>query len=358
MIPLNLDRINFHERLVFVRIVVGQYGLPKAAYVIDGRDYADAEQARAAVLAALQQTSERMQLADFTPSSIRSSETELALWPSWTEFRQYLDVYGPVYPWPKPVPVKVHPSAGPMSDVPLPPMYDGVHFETWGQLVKIFPRGGGPIDPVFGVRVEAYALNGFTGEIEANTRNAVLVARNVDNEGETWPLTNEDEFIARVESRRERLLHESGYHRRDAPEIFAAYEQAARDGTTEQTRHATYEMWRQHQLRRAYFIIDSDPVRVDLSDDGIPTMAWRLDTTTGRIIATDQADAETVVTGPGTRVTQEDWIVRIEEIRRTLDPDREIAEVYAAIDADGDDWSRKPRLHDSFRLWAEKFVER
>ncbi|GLW89610.1 hypothetical protein [Actinokineospora globicatena] len=357
MKSLNLDRINFHERLVFVWIATGLHGEAQAAFYIDGRDSASPDQARIAVREALERADERIQIARIVPGTFRTSEAELADWRTWAEFRQFLNVYGPVYPWDKPVPLRVHPPIGPQSDVPLPSLYDGVHFETWGQLIKIYPDMEGPIDPVLGGRAEAYALNSYTGEMEANTRLALLVARHVDNEGETWPLSNEDEFISRAERKRENLLRKSIYHRQDKPEIFAAYEQAARDGTTEQTRRATYEMWRQHQRRRAFFLINAEPVRIDLADDGTPTMAWRLDTATGRITPTNQADAEAVLAGTGTRVTEDTWTLTIEEIRRTLDVDGEIAEVYAKVAAQEKDQSLRAYLFKSFRLWAEKFAE-
>lgn len=358
MKSLTLGSIPYHERLLFVWIAAGPHGEPEAAFVIDGRDYADAEQARTAIREALEQTDLRAQVADFRPARIRENEKELAYWPSWAEFRRFLDVYGPVYPWRRPSapPARaVPPVPAVPANVPATPLYSERHFECWGQLVEIFPDGQGPYDPILGRPAEGYGLNGYTGEFEPDTRRALQCAHGFEDD-ETWPMRDEDEFIVAVEQRRERLLHTSFYQRHDKPEIFAAYEQAARDGLTEQSRRATYEMWRQANRRRAFFLVGTEPVRVDLADDGTPTTAWRLDTTTGRIVATDRADAETVVTGEGSRITEHAWLLAVEDRRRTLDVDGAIAEAYAKAAAEPDEVYRRRTLTRSFDLWAEKFA--
>ncbi|OHV73635.1 hypothetical protein BCD48_33165 [Pseudofrankia sp. BMG5.36] len=233
-------------------------------------------------------------------------------------------------------------------------MYSERHFECWGQLVETFPRGQGPYDPVLGHKAQGYGLNGYTGEFEADTPRALQCA-NGGEDDDTWPLHDEDEFIAAVEERRERLLRTSFYQRHDKPEIFAAYEQAARDGRTEQSRRATYEMWRQAHRRRAYFLVGAEPVRVDLADDGTPVTAWRLDTTTGRIVSTSRSDADAVLHGAGTRVTERSWLLAVED-RRGLGGDGAIAQAYAKAAAEPDEVYRRLILFRSFDLWAEKFA--
>lgn len=358
MEALTLGSIPYHERLTFVWIASGPNGEPRAAFVIDGRDYADEEQARTAVREALEQTDQRAQVADFRPARIQENEKELDYWPSWAEFRRLLDVYGPVYPFRRPLnaPAKAVPqtAAAPVS-VPQTSLYSGWHFECWGEFIVTFPAGQGPYDPVLGRTAEGYALNGYTGEFEPDTRRALQCAHGLEDD-ETWPLRDEDEFIAAVEERRERLLRASFYQRRDKPEIFAAYEQAAHGGRTRQARRATYEMWRRVHRRRAFFLLGTEPVRVDLADDGTPVIAWRLDTTTGRIVPTSRVDAETVVTGQAERTTEHVWILAVEDLRRALvGVQGAIAEAYAKAAAEPDEVYRRRVLTRSFDLWAEKF---
>lgn len=359
MESLILGSIPCHERLTFVWIAAGPHGEPKAGFVIDGRDFADAEQARAAVREALEHTGRRAQVADFRTVRIPENEKELAYWTSWADFRRFLDVHGPVYPWRRPPTPPTTPAisraAAVTETVPRTPLYSGRHFECWGQLVEIFPAGQGPDDPVLGRPAKGYGLNGHTGEFEADTRRVLQCAHGVEDD-ETWPLRDEDEFVAAVEERRAELLRESFYQRHDKPEIFAAYERAARDGRTEQSRRATYEMWRQARRRRVFLLVGAEPVRVDLADDGTPTTAWRLDATTGRIVATDRADAAAVVTGGGVRTTEHTWLLTVEERRRTLDVDGVIAEAYAQAAAEPDDVRRRRILTSSFDLWAQKFA--
>lgn len=356
MESLNLGSIPYHERLVFVWVASGPHGEPRAAFVIDGRDHANAEQARAAVREALEQTDLRVRVADFRPADIRENEGELAHWPSWTEFRHLLDVHGPVYPWRRPAPPPVRsvpPAAVAPVSAPRAPLYSGRHFECWGQLVEILPEDRRPLDPVLGHPAEGYGLNDDTGEFEPDTRRALQCARGGADD-ETWPLRDEDEFIDAVENRREQLLRESFYQRHDKPEIFAAYEQAARDGLTGRSRRTTYEMWRRAQRRRAFFLVGTEPVRVDLADDGTPTTAWRLDAATGRITSTDRADAGAVATGAGRRVTEHAWLLAVEDRRRALDVGGAIAEAYEKAAAEPDEVYRRRILTRSFDLWAER----
>jgi hypothetical protein len=374
MEALDLGSIPYHERLTFVWIAFGSAGEPRAAFVIDGRHYADADEARAAVREALEQTDLRAQVADFRPASIPENEGDLDLWPSWEEFRPHLDVDGPVDPWPRPstppatqVPqfatgpsadrptaVDTDGAAGPVG-APRTPLSSDRHFECWGEMVVTFPDGQGPYDPILNSQAEGYGLNAFTGEFEPDTRRAVQCAQGLEDD-ETWPLFDEDAFIEAVEDRRERLLRTSFYQRHDKPEIFAAYEQAARDGSTRQSRRATYEMWRQANQRRAFFLVGAEPVRVDLADDGIPVTAWRLDMTSGRIVSTSQADAQGVITGEGRRVTEHAWLLAVEDRRRTLDVNGAIAEAYAKAAAENDEAVRRSILTRSFDLWAQRFA--
>jgi hypothetical protein len=352
----------YHERLTFVWIATGPHGEPEAAFVIDGRDYANAEQARDAIQKILEETDRRTIVADFQFAGIAFNEKELAYWPSWAEFRPFLDVYGPVYPWRRPsrpaasavAPVAAVPAGGPPT-----PLYSDRHFECWGELVVTFPAGRGPHDPILGRPAEGYGLNEHTGEFEPDTRRAVQCAHGLDDD-ETWPLRDEDEFVAAVEQRRERLLRTSFYQRQDNPEIFSAYELAAREGRTEQSRRDTYEMWRQANRRRAFFLVDAEPVRVDLADDGAAVTAWRLDPTTGRLVSTGRADAETVAAGGTGRSTEHAWLLAVEDRRRTLDlPGARtgaIAEVYAKAAAEPDEVFRHRILTRGFDLWAEKFA--
>jgi hypothetical protein len=326
MESLVLGPIDYHEHLTFVWLAAGPAGEPEAAFVIDGRDYADAEQARAAVQDALEHTDRRAQVADFRPVSIPENEKELAYWTSWAEFRRFLDVYGPVYPWRR---------AAPVCRTPL---YSGRHFECWGQLVETFPPGQGPYDPVLGRRAEGYGLNDYTGEFEPDTPRALQCAHGGEDD-ETWPMRDEDEFIEAVEERRERLLRESYFQRHDKPEIVAAYEAG-------QPRRATYELWRAVHRRRAYFLEGGEPVRVDLADDGAPTTVWRLDAT-GRIVP---SAAETV---GGTWITEHAWLLAIEERRRGLAVAGPIAEAYAKAAAEPDEGYRRRILTRTFDLWAE-----
>ncbi|ONH33779.1 hypothetical protein [Pseudofrankia asymbiotica] len=241
------------------------------------------------------------------------------------------------------------------AQVPPAPRYSGRHFECRGQLVEIFPRRQGPYDPVLGYQARGYGLNAYTGEFEADTRRVLqLVSGGEDDD--TWPMHDEDEFIAAVEEQRERLLRTSFYQRHDKPEIFAAYEQAARDGRTEQSRRATYELWRQAQRGRAYLLVDGEPVRVDLADDGTPVTAWRLDTTTGRIVPTSRSDADAVLGGAGRRVTERSWLLAVEDRRRGLGGGGAIAEAYAKAAAEPDEVYRDVILFRTFDLWAEKFA--
>ncbi|TYB69850.1 hypothetical protein FXF51_06740 [Nonomuraea sp. PA05] len=359
MESLVLGPIDYRRRLTFVWIVGGPYTGPEAGFVIDGRDYADPEQARAAVREALEQTDLRVRVADFRPVNIAGNEKELDHWPSWAEFRTFLDVHGPVYPWRRRLTSPARSASATRPAVPVDasfdPLYSERHFDCWGQLVETFPYGQGPFDPILGRRAAGYGLNDATGEFEADTRCALQCAHGLEDD-ETWPLRDEDEFIEAVEHRRERLLRESFFQRHDKPDIFAAYERAARDGRTAQTRRATYEMWRQVQRRRAYFLLESEPVRVDLTDDAAPTAAWRLDTVTGRIVSTGRADAEAVLGGGGERVTEHVWLLSIEERRRALDVDGAIAEAYAKAAAQPDEAYRRRTLTRSFDLWAEKFA--
>jgi hypothetical protein len=362
MESLNLGSIPYHERLTFVWIATGQhkYGELVAAFVIDGRNYANAKKARTAVREALEQTDLRTRVGDWQSASISpANEKELAYWPSWAEFRCFLDVYGPVYPWRRPHRPSTPPARAVLQprpssvSVPRTPLYTERHFDCWGQLVEIVPAGQRTYDPILGRPAEAYGL-GYTGEFEPDTRCALQCAHGFEDD-ETWPFSSEDDFIAAVEGRREDLLRESFYHRHDKPEIFAAYEQAARDGRSGQSRRATYEMWRQVHRRRAFFLVGTGPVRVDLADDGTPATAWRLDATTGRIISTGRADAEAVVTGEGERITEHAWLLAVEERRRTLDVHGVIAEAYARAAA-ADEVYRRRILTRSFDLWAEKFA--
>lgn len=358
MNPQVLRSIPYHERLVFVWIAAGPNGEPEAAFAIDGREYADADQARSAVRDALEQTGRRAQIAELRPTRIRENEEELAYWPSWAEFRRLLDVYGPVYPWRRVTapPARAVPRAAAVPATAVrTPMYSGRHFECWGELVETFEAGRGPHDPVLGRRAEGYGLNGHTGEFEADTRRALQCAHGLEDD-DTWPLRDEDDFVAAVEERREQLLRESYYQRHDKPEIFAAYEKAARDGRTRQSRRATYEMWRRVHRRRAFFLVGTEPVRVDSTDDGTPTTAWRLDATTGRIVSTGRTDAETVATGEGGRITEHAWLLAVADRRRGLDVHGAIAEAYARAAEEPDEVYRRMILTDTFDLWAEKFA--
>lgn len=362
MSSFDLGPLRYDEHLIFVWLAAGPHGELEAAFAIDGRQYADAQQAHAAVLEALEQTDLRARVGDFRPTTIPENEKELEYWTGWAEFRGFLDVYGPVYPWRRPTsaPTSAQASARPATvpsgaEVPQAPLYSERHFECRGELVETFPPGQGPYDPVLGRRAEGYGLNGYTGEFEADTRRAVQCAHGLEDD-DTWPLRDEDEFIEAVEDRREKLLHRSSYQRREHPEIFAAYEQAARDGRTAQSRRATYELWRQAQLRRAYFLVETEPVKVDLADDGAPAMAWRLDMATGRIVATSTADAETVV-GVGERVTEYVWLLAVEERRRTLHVEGPLADAYAQAAAEPDEVYRRRVLTRSFDLWAERFAD-
>jgi hypothetical protein len=335
---LDLGPLDYHELLTFVWITGRPPAGPRAAFVIDGRDYADAKQARTAVREALEQTDLRAQVADFRAAGIAANEDELAYWPSWAEFRRFLDVYGPVYPWrrprataPVPPPVAEPAVAAPVSAAP------DRYFECWGQLVEIFPWGQGPDDPVLGRRAEGYGLNGYTGEFEADTRRARQCAHGVDDD-DTWPLHDEDEFVDAVEERREALLRKSFYQRHDKPEIFAAYEQG-------KPRRVTYEMWREARRRRAFFFYGTEPVRVDLTT---PVTAWWLDAKTGRLVPGE-------VAGEGRRITEHEWLLAIEERRRTLEVDGAIAEAYAKAAAEPEAAFRNRILTGAFDLWAEKF---
>jgi hypothetical protein len=337
----------YHERLTFVWIAYGSHGEPRAAFVIDGRAYADAEQARTAIGEALDQTGRRVQIADHRTARIRENDTELDYWPDWAEFRRLLDVYGPVYPWRRRSATPAVPAPVPVT-VPQTPLYSGRYFDCWGQLVVTFPAGQGPRDPVLGRRAQGYGLNDHTGEFEADTRRAVQCAGGFEDD-ETWPLRDEDEFVAAVEERREELLRTSFYQRHDKPEIAAAYEGA-------RSPRVTYEMWRQVHRRRAYFRAGTEPVRVDLTDDGTPETAWRLDATSGRIVPSGRTDAETVVAGRHERITEHGWLLAVEDRRRTLDVDGPIAEVYAKAAAEPDEVYRREILTRGFDLWAEKFA--
>ncbi|HUR02347.1 MAG TPA: hypothetical protein VM347_07405 [Nonomuraea sp.] len=358
MESLNLGSIPYHEHLTFVWIAGGHHREPEAAFVIDGRDYADAKQARTAVREALEQTDLRVRVADFRPTSIPENEKELAYWPSWAEFRRFLDVYGPVYPWRRPSTPPARAVLGPRPhpvSVSQTPLYSDWHFDCWGQYIVIFPPGHGPYDPILGRPAEGYGLNGYTGEFEPDTRCALQCAHGFEDD-ETWPFHDEDEFIDAVEERREDLLRTSFYQRHDKPEIFAAYEQAAHEGRSGQSRRATYEMWRQVNRRRAFFLVGAEPVRVDLADDGTSAMAWRLDARTGRIVSTGRTDAETVVTGEGRRIIEHAWLLAVEARRRTLDVHGAIAEAYAKAAAEPVEVYRRRILTRSFDLWAEKFA--
>ncbi|MFD7812793.1 hypothetical protein ACFV6E_07570 [Streptomyces sp. NPDC059785] len=353
MNALDLGSIPYHEHLTFVWIAFGSYGEPRAAFVIDGRDYADAGQARAAVREALERTDLRAQVADFRPVNIPENEKELSSWPSWAEFRCFLDVYGPVYPWRRrsASPAKAVPRPAPVTvNAPKAPLYSERwrYFDCWGQLVVTFPAGRGPEDPVLGRPAEGYGLNGYTGEFEADTPPALQCAHGFEDD-ETWPLHDEDDFVAAVEERREELLRTSFYQRHDKAEIFAAYEQAGPG----QSRRATFEMWEQVHRKRAYYLVGTEPVRVDLADDGTPATAWRLDTTTGRLVPTGRTDAGTVT---GRRVTEHVWLLAVEDARRTLDVDGAIAEAYTKAAAEPDEVYRRRILTRSFDLWAEKFA--
>ncbi|URN09761.1 hypothetical protein LUW74_44730 [Actinomadura madurae] len=346
--------IPYHERLTFVWIASGPHGEPKAAFAIDGRDYADAEQARTAVREALERTDLRVRVADYRSVRISENEKEAAYWPSWDDFRGLLDVYGPVDPWRRPaLRARACPSAATLPvAVSRTPLYSSRHFECWGQLVVVFPAGEGPDDPILGRPAEGYGLNGYTGEFEPDTRRALQCAHGLEDD-ETWPLRDEDDFIAAVEERREQLLRASFYQRHDKPEIFAAYQRAAQGGRTVQNRRATCEMWRHVHRRRAFFLVGTEPVRVDLSDDGTPMTAWRLDPTTGRIVATGRADAVTV---EGRRITEHAWLLAVEDRRRTLDVHGAIAETYAKAAEIPDEVYRRSLLTRSFDLWAEQFA--
>jgi hypothetical protein len=337
---LDLGPLDYHDLLTFVWITAGPSAGPRAAFVIDGRDYADAGQARAAVRAALEETDLRAEVADFRPAGIAANEDELAYWPSWAEFRRFLDVYGPVYPWrrPRATPAARPPAVEPAVGTPVSATPDR-YFECWGQLVEIFPRGQGPDDPVLGRRADGYGLNGYTGEFEADTRRVLQCALGLDDD-ETWPLRDEDEFVDAVEERREELLRTSFYQRHDKPEIFAAYERG-------EPRRVTYEMWRAAQRRRAFFLSGTEPVRVDLAGDGTPVTAWWLDAKTGRLVPGE-------VTGEGRRITEHEWLLAVEERRRTLDVGGAIAEAYANAAAEPEEAYRNRILTDSFDLWAEK----
>jgi hypothetical protein len=374
MESLDLGSVPYHERLTFVWLAFGPAGAPRAAFVIDGRHYADADEARAAVREALEQTALRAEVADFRPASIAENEADLAAWTSWEQFRRYLDADGPFDPWPEPsdppaaqvlqfatVPSADHPAAADTDGTPGPAgglqtsLSSGRHFECWGELVVTFPEGQGPYDPILSDQAEGYGLNTSTGEFEPGTRRALQCAHGLEDD-ETWPMRDEDAFIEAVEERRERLLRTSFYQRHDKPEIFAAYERAARDGTVRQSRRATYEMWRQAQQRRAFFLVGTEPVRVDLEDDGTPVTAWRLDMTSGRIVSTNRADAQGVMTGEGTRVSEHAWLLAVEDRRRALDVNGAIGEAYAKADGETDEAARRSILTHSFDLWAERFA--
>ena len=389
MESLTLGPIPYHENLTFVWLAAGTHGELEAAFAIDGRNYSDADVARAAVRDALEQTDLRTCVGDFRSVGITSANLrELDYWPNWAEFQTFLDVYGPVYPWRRPSrpssPFRTRPQSrphSPQSESPRSlaqappevqaqavagsvefvagPLYSGRHFECWGQLVETFAPNRGPEDPVLGRRAHGYGLNGYTGEFEADTRRAVQCANGLEDD-DTWPFRDEDEFIEAVEDRREALLRRSFYQRHDKPEIFAAYERGAGAGRTAQSRRATYEMWRSVQRRRAYFLVDAEPVRVDLAEDGSPVMARRLDEATGRIVCTTLVDAQSVVGGGGggggTRVTEHVWLLAVEERRRGLETDGAIASAYGRAAALSDDVYRRLILTRSFDLWAEKFA--
>lgn len=372
MSAVELGPIRYDRQLTFVWLEAGPHGELEAAFVIDGREYPDADAARAAVLEALEQTGLRVRLGEFRPMSIPENEKELAYWPSWTEFRGRLDVYGPVYPWRRPSPQpqparRTQPRTGPAPAstpttplVPAPPpqpLYSERHFECWGQLVEIFDPGRGPVDPVLGRRALGYSLNGYTGEFEADTKRVLQCARDEEDD-DTWPLRDEDEFIERVEARREQLLRASFFQQHDKPEILAAYEQTAHTERTAQSRRDTYELWRQAHRRRAYFLVGDEPVRVDLTDDGVATATRRLDPVTGRIIqvSADADDAETLAS-EGKRITEHAWILAVEELRRTLPvDDAAIAEAYAQAAAT-DEAYRRRILTRTFDLWARRFAD-
>lgn len=98
-----------------------------------------------------------MRVADFRPVNIQENEKELAYWPSWAEFRRFLDVCGPVYPWhlPSAAPTRaVSQAATAPVSVRRTPLYSGRHFECSGELVVTFPAGQGPYDPIMGHSAE------------------------------------------------------------------------------------------------------------------------------------------------------------------------------------------------------------
>ncbi|RSD22814.1 hypothetical protein [Amycolatopsis eburnea] len=338
MKALDLGSLDYRELLTFVWVTAGAPAGPRAAFVVDGRDYPDAAQARAAVREALEETELRVEVADFRPAGIAANEGELAHWPSWPEFRRFLDVYGPVYPWrrPRAAPAAPPPAAEPAAAARVSVAPDRF-FECWGQLVEVFPRGQGPEDPVLGRRAAGYGLNGYTGEFEADTRRAVQCARGVDDD-ETWPLRDESEFVDAVEERREELLRTSFYQRHDKPEIFAAYERG-------EPRRVTYAMWRAAQRRRAFYFYGTEPVRVDLTTPGT---AWRLDPVTGRLVPGE-------VTGDRRRITEHEWLLAVAERRRALDVGGAIAEAYAKAAAEPEEAFRNRILTGTLDLWAEKF---
>jgi hypothetical protein len=70
-------------------------------------------------------------------------------------------------------------------------------------------------------------------------------------------------------------------------------------------------MWRQFHRRRAYFLVGSEPVRVDLAGDGTPVMAWRPAAAAGRIVPSGRTDAATVTGGEHQRVTEHTWLLEV-----------------------------------------------
>jgi hypothetical protein len=350
---LELGSIPYNEHLVFVWIASGRHGEPRAAFVIDGREYRTDNKARAAIRDALERTDRRAQIAEWRPTGIPGNEKELDYWPSWAEFRGFLDVYGPVYPWRRPTatpaiaaPPRVSAPQTPAAVSPTP-LYDERHFQCWGQLIEIFPTDERPYDPILGRPAEGYGLNGYTGEFEPDTRRVLQVAHGFEDD-ETWPMRDEDEFVDAVEAARERLLRDSFFQRHDKPEIFAAYEAG-------QPRRTTYEMWRQVHRRRAYFLAGKEPVRLDLADDGTPAVAWRLDMTTGRIVPGDRTAG--LLTGDHQRVTELTWLLAVEERRRKLKKvDGAIAKAYRKAARERDKAYRRMILTETFDLWAEKFA--
>jgi hypothetical protein len=75
----DLGPSSYHECLTFGWLAMGAHGESTAAYVIDGRDYADEDRARSAVREALARTDQRAPVAEFWPRGIApESGSELA----------------------------------------------------------------------------------------------------------------------------------------------------------------------------------------------------------------------------------------------------------------------------------------